>query len=68
LEINEQFNIILKDLNSANGTMVDGKAITANNPTKVKFGEKICLGESKKCLVIKGMWIIFLILLINNRN
>ncbi len=45
LSLNEKNEIIVKDLNSSNGTYIDGRKLTANVPYVIKQGERLIIGS-----------------------
>jgi hypothetical protein len=53
IELDPEGNAFLLDVGSTNGTMVNGKVIAANTPTKLKDGDRISLG-GKTALIVHG--------------
>ena len=53
IELDPEGNAFLVDLGSTNGTMLNGKLIAANTPTKLKDGDRISLG-GKTALIVHG--------------
>jgi hypothetical protein len=51
IELDPDGNAFLVDLGSTNGTMLNGQLISANNPVKLKDGDRISLG-GKTALII----------------
>lgn len=51
IELDPDGNAFLIDLGSTNGTMLNGQLIAANNPMKLKEGDRVSLG-SKTALII----------------
>jgi pSer/pThr/pTyr-binding forkhead associated (FHA) protein len=53
IELDPDGNAFLVDLESTNGTMLNGQLISANIPVKLKDGDRVSLG-SKTALIIHG--------------
>jgi hypothetical protein len=53
IELDPDGNAFLVDVGSTNGTMLNGQLISANNPVKLKDGDRISLG-GKTALIIHG--------------
>ena len=53
IELDPDGNAFLVDLGSTNGTMLNGKLISANNAVKLKDGDRISIG-GKTALIIHG--------------
>jgi pSer/pThr/pTyr-binding forkhead associated (FHA) protein len=51
IELDPDGNAFLVDVGSTNGTMLNGQLISANNPVKLKDGDRISLGN-KTALII----------------
>jgi predicted component of type VI protein secretion system len=53
IELDPEGNAFLVDLESTNGTMLNGQLISANIPMKLKDGDRVSLG-GKTALIIHG--------------
>jgi pSer/pThr/pTyr-binding forkhead associated (FHA) protein len=53
IELDPEGNAFLFDVGSTNGTMVNGKVIAANTPTKLEDGDRIS-PRGKTALIVHG--------------
>ena len=45
LSLNQRNEIVVKDLNSLNGTYIEGRKLTPNMPYVIKQGERLVIGS-----------------------